>query len=402
MTYRQFLLLVLLATFVPWLLGGVMVGGFRITGWSWLIAMLASAGVLISPKNRPTFSLGLWVPWLAVLLGSYLLLPQGPAALQSLAQMACPIFVGMATSTFRPNRIEQAKLLRWLDQCAWIIGALVLLKIPMLLTGRLPEVTGLASESITALLFAAIYAAFHALGSTRHLIYYLAMTLVPLIAMTRGPLGAVALVLPLSPLRYPLHRRIAITAAIAGASLFVFYLPRVQAKMFYSGQGDLSDLRWDNHNFQTSGRSAMWEVLWDGIPENPWFGHGINQSRFALNGAGFELYLPHNDWLKLLYDVGWLGAGLYGFSIIVQVFSLLRLAHSAYPEKVVGDTREFPGDRPISGILAAASAAGFVPYVLIMLTDNVILYAQFYGNLHFTLIGLAYGTRQAEIFESVG
>jgi hypothetical protein len=53
-------------------------------------------------------------------------------------------------------------------------------------------------------------------------------------------------------------------------------------------------------------------------------------------------------------------------------------------------------------MLVYGAASAFVPYSLIMLTDNVILYVQFFGNLHFTLIGIIYGAlRQDKVTDDI-
>jgi hypothetical protein len=41
-------------------------------------------------------------------------------------------------------------------------------------------------------------------------------------------------------------------------------------------------------------------------------------------------------------------------------------------------------------LLAYAGAGSFITFSLFMMTDNIILYAAFFGSLQFTIIGLAY------------
>jgi hypothetical protein len=49
---------------------------------------------------------------------------------------------------------------------------------------------------------------------------------------------------------------------------------------------------------------------------------------------------------------------------------------------------------PESQILIFAGASSFLPFVLLMFTDNVILYAAFFGNLQFTILGLVYAAQK--------
>jgi len=37
-----------------------------------------------------------------------------------------------------------------------------------------------------------------------------------------------------------------------------------------------------------------------------------------------------------------------------------------------------------------------------MLTDNIMVYASFFGNLHFTFLGLAHGALRAERLSDIG
>jgi len=136
-------------------------------------------------------------------------------------------------------------------------------------------------------------------------------------------------------------------------------------------------VRWDNANLLTSGRKPLWELLWSSWQEAPWTGKGLNASRTVLLENGYSIYLPHNDWLKLLHDFGIIGMTCFALSILFQIHGLLRLARTT---------------RGNIQMLAYAAASGFVPFVVVMFTDNVTLYVQYYSNVHFALIGLVYGT----------
>jgi len=49
-----------------------------------------------------------------------------------------------------------------------------------------------------------------------------------------------------------------------------------------------------------------------------------------------------------------------------------------------------------SRILIYAGATSFLPFVLFMYTDNIILYAAFFGNLQFTILGLVYAAQKTQ------
>lgn len=131
----------------------------------------------------------------------------------------------------------------------------------------------------------------------------------------------------------------------------------------------------DNPDLATSGRKALWEKLETEIDNAPYFGHGANASEPFVSMLTGGLTHPHNDWLRLLYDYGYFGAMVFAFCLIAQVLHILKRAKNAK-----GEAR----------ILLYAGASTFISFVLFMFSDNIILYAAFFGNLQFTILGLAY------------
>jgi len=48
-----------------------------------------------------------------------------------------------------------------------------------------------------------------------------------------------------------------------------------------------------------------------------------------------------------------------------------------------------------SRLLFLAGASSFIPFMIFMYTDNIMVYVSFFGNLQFTLLGIAYGAQSA-------
>ncbi len=161
-----------------------------------------------------------------------------------------------------------------------------------------------------------------------------------------------------------------------------FYTERMQRKMFYSGQGTIGEVRFGNPDFFTAGRSRLWDLMIEEIKTKPVWGHGANASEeFVLSVTWGTLTHPHNDWLRLLYDYGLIGASVFAFCMASQVIHLLKRTKKHFGE---------------SNILLYAGASSFLPFVLLMFTDNIILYAAFFGNLQFTIIGLVYAAQKTQ------
>jgi len=351
---------------------------FNITGWGWFLPLVFALLVLLK-GNRITFPVFLWLPWVLVVL-IYLFLSDY-SAWQRSAQLLCPIVVGMAASTFR---LDEEDLSVFIKHCHYLAVVLLFfagIKSGILLTGRLPNITGLAAEAITGSLLATLFATQYTLGYHKALYWWFLMALLPVIAITRTAIVAIGLTLPLNfgPLKF--NRRIMIIAAICVIGVIVFYSPRVQHKMFYSGQGEMSDLLSDD--FRTTGRYAMWEQFEYKIKENPWFGYGAGGGEeFAARITGLPSSYPHNDWYLSLYDYGILGTSI--FAITIFIFTIILYRYSLYAEGFVK-------------LLFLTGASSFVPFVLFMFTDNIMVYASFFGNLQFTIIGIAYGAYNAHL-----
>ncbi len=367
--------LVLAGVFVPWVIGGWTVAGFNVTGWAWVVPTAFAAVVVTAKADRLSFPISIWLPWLGVLVLNGLLRGDDPAALQSLVQMVAPLVVGCAASTLRWEEVQFEALLRTLDRCVFVILALLILRLPGLLSGHLVGHGYMAAEAIAVLLFGAVYAVRYSLGSRVHLVYYGAVCMMPLVVMTRGAMAAIGLSLVLAPGPLRITRRVAFAGIMLLAGLLMLSTERVRQRTFYSGKGTWQDISLSNPDFATSGRVPMWETLWDQVDESPLLGHGLNASRSRMGWAGFELYLPHNDWLKVLYDFGLVGVTALALAMLATGIGLVRRAR-----RMATNGR----------ILAYAAAAGFIPFALIMLTDNPVLYVQFYGNLHFLLLGAAF------------
>jgi hypothetical protein len=378
---NRFLLLIIAASVIPWLFGGYEIFGFKITGWTWVLPLVLAGLVCMANIRRISFPLRFWLFWMGLLCLYWFFGSRNLDAHQSLLQMLSPIVVGCAASIFRPNNWQLENVIRWMTRLAWLALAILLIRWPIILSGALPGHGFMAAEMIGLLLLGACYATFYACGSGRHLYYYLAMLAITVISLTRGPMVAMFSCLPLTLAPLATRKRILLSAMLLIFALILFNTARVQERMFYSGEGKVGDLYWENPDLQTSGRTAMWEIVWGGVVAQPWLGNGWNSHREALLSSGSALYLPHNDWLKLLHDMGIIGAGIYLFTILWQMFNLARIA------------------RWSSGahqMLAYGAATAFIPYALVMFTDNVVLYVQFFGNLHFALIGIVYGTLRNE------
>lgn len=349
--------------------------GFSISGWAWVVPLVFSALIISINPSAISFPVSLWLPW--VLCVSVYWIFTGSSGPQRSIQLACPIVVGMAASTYR---LEE-------NQVSYILGLFKYLAAAILVLAsfralfNLSALAAWAAHSMTVILLCSLFGAGYILGRKKDLIWWSFLAVIPFLALTRTAIVVTGLTLPLNFAPMKTGKRVLILILIALLGTVLFYTPRFQQKMFQQeGEGEMSDIL--HKDFSDSGRFSMWERMDEGIKEKLWFGHGV--------GAGEELVrritegiagYPHNDWRLSLYDYGLFGTTIFAVS-------LLRAVIHAYQQsrKASGDFR----------LLFLAGSFSFVPFALLMYTDNIMIYASFFGNLQFTILGLAYSSMKKD------
>jgi O-antigen ligase len=355
--------------------------GFTVQGYAWFITLLCSLAILLQRVRKNTFPWMLWSPWLMVLL---VYLPMSPFgnAFQRTIMMACPVIVGMAVSTYTTGEIEIRTFQVLIEKSTMVFFLFILVTTGLLFSGSLPEITGLAPQVITGSLLASLFIAIYAVEKKKSNIYYWAgLVAVPIIALTRMGIAATMITYPVSLAPVKMERRIVALVLIGLLGIGVFYTERVQRKMFYSGSGTFFDMNIENPDFRTTGRTYLWDRMNDEMIKSPWFGFGANANeQFIIRFVGIQGQ-PHNDFLRIRFDYGYLGL----CSLLACFFAQTLHAWS----KAKKSEKE-------ARILFYAGASSFIPLLMFMYTDNIILYCQFFGNLQFTILGLAYAASQAE------
>ncbi|HTR80950.1 MAG TPA: O-antigen ligase family protein [Bacteroidota bacterium] len=375
---------VFITTFAACAFGGTGFLAFSVAGYAWILCLALSVMVIPANLDRIAFPVSIWLPWiLFVVIEGYM---SDYVNLQRSTMLLCPIIVGMAAST---GRIDETQLFNFsLLMKVFALALLILTSLltGLLVTGKLPGATGLAPQAITATILASFFASGYSFGRVNDLFWWSAIVLLPVVALTRMAIFVSGLSLPatFAPMKFPTRATLLVVVMLLGVGLF--YTSRVQGKMFMSGQGTIEDIG-NEEDLATSGRRHMAEVLVEQISEKPIWGYGANASEdLILKLTEGTLTHPHDDWLRFMYDYGAVGTVLFFFTLVIQVRHLLKKAH-----RTEGEIRTF--------FFAAAST--FLPFALIMFTDNIVLYAAFFGNLQFTIIGLAYAAEKRSRLEKV-
>jgi O-antigen ligase len=359
--------------------------GKQIAGWAWVIPFCISMFMIVKRWSRIVFPIHIWFPWICIVVLYFI--DSGFSYLQRNILLVCPVVVGMAVST---SRITEMDLEGFLELARILMLALVVtvvVKTGLLFTGIFPSLTALAPQSITAAILCCVFAAGYSFNIKQHLFFWGLGACIPIIALTRTAITVVGMTIPLTFASLRLRKRVIFLAIVAVLGIALFYTERVQKKMFFSGSGTLEDIRLSNPDFFTAGRSHLWDLMIEEIRTKAVWGHGANASEeFVLSVTWGTLTHPHNDWLRLLYDYGFIGASVFAFCLVAQVIHLLKRAKMAFGK---------------SRILLYAGASSFLPFVLLMFTDNVILYATFFGNLQFTILGLVYAAEKTREIDAL-
>ena len=371
----------MISSYIPNLLrGGI---GFNISYLGWIIPLLGCGWVVLKKPFSVTFPLGLWFLW-AVWVVFYLLFATAEHALQRSVILLTPLVVGAGFSTLDVDEelIDTFRL--WLNRFFWVFFAVA--TFGTRLVGLLDDLYVFAAGTITASILAVWYTVGYSAGERFALRRWAFLVLVPVLAVTRTGMVAVALTLPLTLAPLAIKKRLLVLVLLLAGGSVVFQLDRVQNKMFYSGSGTVSDAargmtdlfsgnsQGSSGDFATSGRQAMSDELLAHMDEAYWFGHGANTTEAVTMAIG-GLTHPHNDWLRVRYEYGMFGLLIFGFSMLAQMRHAQRRASLA------------PAG---SSIFFYAGAGAFIPMAIFMFSDNVMLYAAWFGNLQFAMLGLGY------------
>ncbi len=371
----------LLASYLPAIVPGL----GRLSFLGWMLPLVVAITHLVLYVGRVKFPLALWVPWIGWVAG-YTLLADSPNALQRGIMLLTPLAVAAAFSTLRPTQELFDRIDRWILGFLWVFLAAAGIATGLLAEGTLYDTTNFAAGSITASLLACWFATRYVLlRRPRDLVLWLLMAAVPVLANTRTGMVAVALTLPLVLAPWSMLRRLLILAALPAIGLALFQTERIQKKMFYSGSGTVEEAVTAVYNmftgdgyveadFATSGRSVLNLVLRRGLENAYFFGHGANTTE-AISLRITRVAHPHNDWLRLRYEYGLIGTLLFAATVLIQAWHGRRLA------------RRLPS--PLN-IHLYTGVSAFLPMAIFMLSDNVILYVAWFGNLQFAMLGLGY------------
>ena len=390
---------------LSWAQGSVQLAGWsiNIAGLQWgftfvmgvlLLALLPGTG----RKWSTTFR------WYALFVGVaalwVLTAPSLFSAVKHTIQYATPLVVGLVTLriAYRPGQIQYLRGALWI---AFGLAAVVGVASIRWLTfsGDTAGLSGAIGNRPFAIFLVPIYALALAGWRTRGPAYaliaagafaFIVLTLSRTVSATAIILAALALMWNAT---WAQRIQGMIVAALLAALVFSFEPLRerfITGERFRQSRSETALVTGEGRSAQLnvsgvslSGRGLLWLQTWRHAMQAPLTGHGTGSAEVYL---GTELQTvtaqPHNDYLRVFHDSGIIGLVTLLVAAIAGVFSLRRLQHRS--RSVLA--RE----------LTLAAFLTWIGYLLIAVTDNILVYVSFFTQNMFLLIAIAHAAVDRE------
>ena len=344
--------------------------GIFSTAFGWVVPLISFFLMITLIPNVKYKGLLHWYPWmfLVLILGFFSPYDQ---SIHRAVILATPILVGMVASSLKWKEAD----IDWIIKLV-TISAIIFICIAIR-DGLIFGMSGFAGipvqMAVTLIwLFVIRYKIF---GNIKNL--SLAVILETIIILAISRMSVFAGLLSLSSLRKgKLFSSKNIFLVIFIVMLFIGFIniPSVWNKFVYKGTS-FAEISHHLNAINSNGRLEVWSLMVDEIRKKPFFGHGANASEpftLAINKA-FDH--PHDEFLRILFDYGLFGMVLFSYGFYRQI----RRLH--YLSGLLDENRK--------KFIVQSALWLFVPYLTLMTTDNVLLYAAFMLNIHFLFIGIA-------------
>lgn len=110
----------------------------------------------------------------------------------------------------------------------------------------------------------------------------------------------------------------------------------------------------------TSGRSNLWSALTERMTSDKmWLGNGAGAAEQTISSVFIRISQPHNDYLRILFDLGWIGLAFF-------VFTLLSYLN--------GSIRRWRLSGPADQGVHLAAILSVICIVLYSALDNIVVY----------------------------
>lgn len=345
--------------------------GFRICGWSWVLSLIVSCVfIFIIRGNHIAFPFVWWLPFFF-----YLLIVSDLSQEEDIYRFLiflCPVLVGIAASRFYLYNYD--KIRTYYFRAVWGVWFVYIFAV-ILSENRMPiDIYAIAGPPMTAVLLMIIALEDSFLKKMKLYIFSAGCFLFCIIIEARMPIIIILSLFLFRLKNISFVRRIIMFVSLFLIIILLFQYSIIQSYLFRQGYGDIIDLlSFDPNIIKTSGRLYAWPIYWDEIMKQPWFGHGSTMSVDFGNINFIKWSHPHNEYIRILFDYGFVGALLY----LMPIFYLVYRCFIGIRRSVSEATKW----------LCSIGLWGIFAMFILAITGNVLMYVAWYGNLLFALIG---------------
>lgn len=232
-------------------------------------------------------------------------------------------------------------------------------------------VHNVATIPLASLWIMAYYVARWCSGSWRSVWVVAALLVLSFLSLARAPFGIGLILVLIGGAIY--KGKIRMTRIVAGVvvSVCIVVVALVYIESFGSAFfGGDNAVQLAGFAINTSGRITLWTYTFQSFLESPWFGKGLGSSTDALREVSHLVSSqehPHNDYLRIMHDLGLLGMGLW----LIAFGALFSVLFKAWRRVRFDSSKIFESEMHLTAVLALLVTA------LSMVTDNTIAYSFF-------------------------
>lgn len=354
--------------------GNIGVLGFTLRGWSWILPLVMSMVLLVSPRaKRIEYSWHIWLPWFCWVVFKTDFTDRN--AVQRFGLLITPIFVLCAAASLRSISVKVIKK----SYLALFVGSV------LVYCGAVADshtVKALADWYVLggiAMTFTLLAVASLSYTEQSRLIGYTCLIVcfaVLVLTESRMPLLVIPAMFIVGYSKDGLRARLALGMVIIILALWAFHTEPVQRSLFHRNYGDLNDLLSFNPQIvNMAGRLTVWPLYMENI-NSIWFGDGSASSvYFGQSIFGNTMWAhPHNEYIRVLFDYGVVGVILLSIPVLHLVFIILRQTRTL---KLKTDSRW----------LSMISVNGILVILLLGISGNSLIYIAYIGNMVFMTVG---------------
>ncbi len=352
---------------------GFRIGGYRYTGWLWVLALGVAPLVLLLQRRAPAFPVRLWAPWAILVLASLAWVDELAAAnLQDAFQIVAPVVVGIAASAVVHTEERLSRLFRafWHVLVALILGFAVF--------GRMGDLLSVRAMALTALLVGCV-----GIGRSRGAqVGGFALWMLSVLFTVASGARMATLALLALPVVYPDYRRrwMPLLAMVLAVSLFLgmLMIPNFRARFFLNDQGTVTEVL--QGKIWGSGRFKVWPQIYEQASQRPVLGWGVGETTKFVPTVWEGMRQPHNDYLRIFFEQGAVGLTMFLVTMTAQLVALFRRLRRTHGVLRRGFTVAF---------------LGLCAFLIISVTENALVYSVWYMNPLFAILGASYGVDRA-------